>query len=97
MMGIKMTNNTSEDDREGHWVECSSMRGKKIRRVQILEGRTYIVDPLNPQKKKYRGEKVKLINSGGTVLRLESEWHVKRNHYTIMDICDLKLESEDKG
>ncbi|MCI5119143.1 MAG: hypothetical protein D3913_14615 [Candidatus Electrothrix sp. LOE1_4_5] len=81
---------------KGKWVECHY--GDKKKKVKICEGEIYIVDPINPLKKKYRGEKVKLIKSdihGTKVLRLESEWHVKRNYYTVMDISDLKLLTED--
>ena len=70
---------------------------KKEKIVEIHIGKIYIVDPLNPAKKKYRGEKVRLVKHesfGGEtfVLRIESEWHVKRNEYTKIDICDLQLD-----
>jgi hypothetical protein len=83
---------------KGSWVEC--FYGLKfIRKIYPCEGEIYIVDPLNPKKKKYRGERVKLIKfdlygDGAEVLRLDSEWHVKRNYLTKIDICDLKPEKE---
>ncbi len=81
------------------YVECS-WRCKKVKTVKIDVGKIYIVDPMNPAKKKYRGERVRLMKcepfgEGTFVLRLESEWHVKRNEYTKMDICDLQLLEEE--
>jgi len=81
-------------------VECC-WNYKKVKTVEIHIGKIYIVDPLNPAKKKYRGERVRLVKQepfGGStfVLRLESEWHVKRNEYTKIDICDLKLAEEQQ-
>ena len=76
-------------------VKCNF--SKKTRTVEIIIGGIYVVNPMNPQKKKYRGEIVKLIEhdpfgKGTSVLRLDSEWHVKRNHYSQIDICDLELK-----
>ncbi len=89
-----------EIKKQGKWVECW-WHDKKIKTVPIKEGAIYIVDPLNPQRKKYRGEKVKLIHydKWGTceILRLDSEWHVKRRHYVEIDICDLKLSDMENN
>ncbi len=83
----------------GDFVECHR-NYHKIKTVHIYIGKIYIVDPINPAKKKYRGERVKLVRydpfgDGTFVLRLESDWHVKRNEYTKMDICDLQLLEEE--
>jgi hypothetical protein len=83
---------------KGKWVMCSF--GDDTRKVEIEEGAIYIVDPLNKRKKKHRGEKVKLISSdmdGTIVLRIESEWHVKKKSYTKMDICDLRLVDNEES
>lgn len=73
-------------------VTCKYANG--IRKIDICIGEVYIVSPLNPLKKKYIDEKVRLIKhepfgDGTFVLRLDSEWHMKRNAYTKIDICDL--------
>jgi hypothetical protein len=70
-----------------------------IRKFSPCEGEVYIVEPLNPKNKKYRGERVRLVKydkygNDTEVLRLESEWHVKRNCYTKIDICDLRPEKD---
>lgn len=94
----QLNDNIESTDKE-KWVECY-WHDKKIKTVPIKEGSIYIVDPINPQRKKYRGEKVKLIHYGKwgncEILRLDSEWHVKRRHYIEINICDLKLQDTDK-
>jgi hypothetical protein len=75
-------------------VNCTYSKYK--RSVEIVIGEIYKVEPLNPLKKKYRDEKVKLIKhepfgEGTFVLRLDSKWHVSRNSYTEIHVCDLVL------
>ncbi len=75
-------------------VNCTYSKYK--RSVEIIVNGIYKVEPLNPLKKKYRDEKVKLIKhepfgKGTFVLRIDSKWHVSRNSYTEIDVCDLVL------
>lgn len=100
-----LTNNKAKKDQlmamkeEEEFVECG-WNWEAKRRFKIKTGEIYIVDPLNPRAKKYRGERVKLITHSQydrkvEVLRVESEWHVKRNCFTEMDICDLRPEKKE--
>jgi hypothetical protein len=70
-----------------------------IKKVPVVVGGLYLVEPMNPLKKKYRGEKVILIRDNQMddpeCLRVESEWHVKRKSYTAINICDLKFVTKD--
>ena len=70
---------------------------KLIKKVPIVIGGLYEVVPINPSKKKLRGERVRLIEAedmmSAKCLRIDSDWHVKRESYTEIDICDLKLIS----
>ena len=71
---------------EEEFVECG-WNWKIKRRFKVKAGEIYIVDPLNPRAKKYKGERVKLIAHSQydrkiEVLRVESEWHAKRNCFT---------------
>lgn len=88
----------NKDNQFDKYVECNYNR-KFIRKVPIVIGGLYIVEPLNPLKKKYKGEKVILVQEDGMdstrCLRVESEWHVKRMNYTDIDICDLRFVTED--
>jgi len=77
-------------------VECYRNR-KFIKRVPIIKGGLYEVDPLNPRKIKLKGERVIIIDTEfmGPImcLRIDSEWHFKRRDYVEVDPCDLKLIS----
>lgn len=85
-------------DQHGSYVKCVQ-NGKSTKKVPIVIGGLYIVEPMSPLRKKYRGEKVLLVEAEymeiPKVLRIESEWHVKRKSYTDMDICDLKYLTKD--
>jgi hypothetical protein len=76
------------------YVKCYA-GNEFIREVPIVEGGYYAVEPANPRAKKYRSEKVVLIGltetSSAECLRVESQWHVKRKSYTMIDICDLRF------
>lgn len=80
-------------------VDCYYNR-KIVKKVPIVVGGLYKVVPVNPQKKKLRGERVQLIEAGDMVsakcLRIDSEWHVKRDSYTEIDVCDLELITNNK-
>jgi len=79
-----------------NYVECHRNR-KFIKKVPIIKGALYVIEPMNPTKQKMRGEKVIVIETpvmGPLVcLRIDSEWHLKRRDYTEIDPCDLKLIS----
>ena len=82
----------SSDEKSEDFVKCYHNR-KFNRKVPVVFGGLYLVEPMNPMKRKYRGEKVILVEVDGIpkVLRVESESDVKNKKYTDIDICDLRL------
>ena len=91
----------SEDDQGGddieRYVECY-WGDEFVKKVPLIKGALYEVDPINPKTKKMKGEKVLMIDTGymgpATCLRIDSQWHSKKRNYTEFDPCDLKLLSK---
>ncbi|MEW6291142.1 MAG: helix-turn-helix domain-containing protein [Thermodesulfobacteriota bacterium] len=74
------------------YVECY-WQNKFVRKVSLIPGKKYIIEPLNPKAKKNRGLNVELITynfkEGVQVLILNNE-NNKTRKYLIVDPCDLK-------
>ena len=92
-------NTVNNDDIEEmcDYVECHWNK-KFVKKVPLILGALYEIDPVNPSKNKMRGEKVILIEIGfvgpTTCLRIDSKWHLKRRDYGEIDPCDLRLISK---
>jgi len=70
---------------------------KLVRVVPIHLGGEYRVAPINPKKKKYRGEKVRLIafhylDNTVSCVRVDSKWHFSRNVLSKIHVHDLVYE-----
>lgn len=92
---VENLENDKEENQIG-FVECYN-NGKFIKKVEIIKGGLYEIDPINPKKNKMKGERVIIIDTefmGPAIcLRVDSEWHFKRRNYVEIDYCDLKLLS----
>ncbi len=80
--------------KEKNYVECSWNR-KIIKRVPIIIGGLYEIDPINPRAKKLRGERVIITGyepiGPVTILRIDSNWHTSRREFSEIEACDLQL------
>lgn len=74
-------------------------QGLNQRKNPLIDGGYYLVNPLNPSYKKFRGERVILRkneiddkDNPYITLRIDSEWHMKHQEYsTNIDIGHLEL------
>lgn len=93
--GKKDLQNDNEENQIG-FVECYD-NGKFIKKVEIVKGGLYEIDPINPKNNIMKGERVIIIDTEfmgpARCLRIDSEWHFKKRNYVEIDYCDLKLLS----
>lgn len=78
-------------------VKAYNLHGELVRKLTVTVGRHYIVAPLNPFRRLFRGEVVQVVYVSKDdivddvfVMRTESPWHVSRRVTTRLSASDLK-------
>jgi len=98
---VKIINIKVHSDSWGeiNWVSVKRKEEEKVSTVKLIPGKQYIVEPLNPQKKKHRGRICTItgfeINQIGDTLKIKVQF-TDNNRHGKVSVEDL-LEHKRRG